>query len=608
MCACRPAFGLGIIALLAAYGAVGAERVVRQVPYERLTPAEISLAKQLGREARYEELTFCADPGNPPLSTRERDGYLNRIAEIIAEELGARVSYYWRPFYERGLTREPFRYGRCDILIDIPYGHEDVLTTEPIYRTTYVFVRRQDANFEITGFDDEDLERRRVGVFQTSAIRQVLARHGVKDVELLAVSRDADLVPEHQPWRLVKMVVEGRLDIAGVWGPFAGWRKAQGDPIQLVPVNLWDDEIPLEFDLAFGVPRTHAILKFALDYALLRREEEIRQILESYGVPLVRCGRCVVDGGLPSHGPYRITDAATYRKRFLEPVDPRAFRPDPELASADQIVTVEEVAGALARGADLQEELARAVLGSDIERVRFLLERGADPNVPDRQGQPPLVIAAQNRDTRMIELLLNAGADVNAADRAGLTALHHAVLRNHVPTIEVLVRRGADLTRKGGPAGLSPLALALSEGKRWAAKALIDLGADVAERIGEYGITPLMLLAAQDEAFERVKRVAGGPAVTALARMLVERGADVDAQSTEGVTALMIAAANDNGPMLGFLLARRADPSIRNRRGETALDIARKYRRRAAEQALRLFALQQPTASAGGKKGGSEGK
>ncbi len=580
-----------------------AQEVVREIPYERLTPAEITLAKRLGRNARYQELTFCADPGNPPLSTRDRDGYLNRIAEIVAEELGARASYYWRPFYERGLTREPFRYGRCDILIDIPYGHEDVLTTEPIYRTTYVFVKRQDADFEIAGFDDEDLRTRRIGVYQTSAIRQVLARYGIKDVELLAVSRDADLVPEHQPWRLVEMVVNGRLDIAGVWGPFAGWRKVLGDPIELVPVNLWDDDVPLEFDLAFAVPRTHAVLKFALDYALLRREEDIRRILRDYGVPLVRCGRCVVDGDLPSHGPYRITDAAAYRARFLEPVDPSAFRPDPRLASPDQIVTVEEVARALAAGADLRTELARAVLASDLERVRFLLERGADPNAPDRQGFPPLVIAAQNRDTRMIRLLLEAGADVDATDRSGFTALHHAVLRNHVPTIELLVSRGADLGRKGGPAGLSPLALALSEGKRWAAAALIELGADVNERIGEFGVTPLMLLAAQDEAFARLKRVAGGPGVTELAAMLVERGADVDARSTEGMTALMIAAANDNGAMLGFLLSRNADPTIRNRRGETALDLARKYHRRGAEQALRLVAKATPTEGSREKKG-----
>ena len=55
-----------------------------------------------------------------PLSNMAREGYQNKIAEVLAKALGADLIYFWRPYLERGLTRETFETNVCDVLLDLP--------------------------------------------------------------------------------------------------------------------------------------------------------------------------------------------------------------------------------------------------------------------------------------------------------------------------------------------------------------------------------------------------------------------------------------------------------------------------------------------------------
>jgi ABC-type nitrate/sulfonate/bicarbonate transport system substrate-binding protein len=103
-------------------------------------------------------------------------------------------------------------------MISIPTGYANLLTTEPLYRSTYVLAYRNDSGIDIDGFDDPDLKKLRIGVFQTSAIRRVLAQHGIfENVSVHVVSHDADINVKSQPWYQVQQVVDGELDIAAVW-------------------------------------------------------------------------------------------------------------------------------------------------------------------------------------------------------------------------------------------------------------------------------------------------------------------------------------------------------------------------------------------------------
>lgn len=561
--------------------------------FDELTAAEHTKARQDARNLKLKgPLRVCADPGNMPLSSNREEGYQNRIAKILAEDLGTHASFFWRPYHERGLTRETFQNDECDILMDMPVALQDLLTTDPLYSTTYIFAHREDKNLKIESLDDPVLKTLRIGVFQHSGLREALERRGLKNLDLHIIAYDTDLQPKHQPWQQVQKVIDGELDVAGVWGPFAGWLKAQRNaPIVIQPVNLWENEVPMEFELAIGMQRNQVMLKYMLDWSLTRTRDKIAAVLKDYGVPLVKCSKCAVDGDLPAHGSYYERIRKVSQDRFLKEA-PRILPTDK--AAADQVVTEARLEQWLADGADVNLELANAVLAKDIDRVRFLIKKGADVNARDSGGFSLLDTAARNRAASLIEVLVDAGADPNAADADGFFPLLHAINRNHVPTVEMLAKKGADLN-KLNKQDITPLSWAIGDGKFFAAKALIDAGADVNAPSGYERVTPLMVIATQLAAKTRSGNLAQGPQPLDLARALIDKGADVNALSKDGVTALMVAAGHNNAPIVGLLVGAGADPNVKNAQGQTALEIASSAGYEAAVGALRF--LSKPKAA-----------
>src|SRR5262249_23751130 len=158
---------------LAAAPAIAAAEVKRDLSkeYEDLTPSEQiairAAAKAAYKAKKLKSLNVCADPGNMPLSNIKGEGFQNKMAKVLGEALGASVSFNWRPFLERGLTRQTFDQGMCDVLFDMPANYGPMLTTFPVYKTTYVLAYRNDKGLELTGLDDPKLKDLKIGVFQT---------------------------------------------------------------------------------------------------------------------------------------------------------------------------------------------------------------------------------------------------------------------------------------------------------------------------------------------------------------------------------------------------------------------------------------------------------
>src|ERR1700693_3074270 len=131
----------------------------------------------LGGAAQADALRVCADPGNLPLSDNRGEGFENKIAALLASSMGTTVQYYFRPSIERGLTRTTLYADECDLMMDMPLDSERVLTTEAIYRTTFVLAYRNDKQLSFKNLDDAKLKKLKVGVYQTSAIREALSAH-----------------------------------------------------------------------------------------------------------------------------------------------------------------------------------------------------------------------------------------------------------------------------------------------------------------------------------------------------------------------------------------------------------------------------------------------
>src|SRR3954454_9880497 len=110
----------------------------------------VTVAAQTG------ELRVCADPNNMPFSDMKQEGFENRIADLVAKDLNARLTYVWQRM-GRGFVREYLDKSKCDFLIGIPANYRPVLTTDPYYRSTYVFVSRSDRGLHLASFNSPDL-------------------------------------------------------------------------------------------------------------------------------------------------------------------------------------------------------------------------------------------------------------------------------------------------------------------------------------------------------------------------------------------------------------------------------------------------------------------
>jgi quinoprotein dehydrogenase-associated probable ABC transporter substrate-binding protein len=546
------------------------------IDFEDMSQQQKDAAKATARTRKLDLLRVCADPGNMPFSNDKAEGFENKIAELLAAQMGARVSYAWRPTFERGLTRQPMSdLNLCDVMIGVPADYEALLTTTPIYRSTYVFAYLKGKGIDIKNLNDPVLQKARVGVYETSGLRNALATHGVKsNIVVMGTAHDADLVPEHQPWHQVEQVVNGELDIAAVWGPFAGWvKETQHAPLVLKPTNLMDDDVPMEFSVAIGVRKYDAVMKYALEDAMEAKKQEIAGILASYGVPLVQCSECLISGTIPAHGDYILQQPGDESEAPLR-------RATTSRAQVDKW---------LKAGADVNDELHNAALAADLLRVKYLLGKpGVDINAKGDDGEAPLHLAVANGDTEMIGVLLDKKANINLQDTDGYTPLALAAARNKTKVIQLLASRGADLEAQI-PGGYTSLFIAIGEGKYAAAKALMDVGAKCNVTEGPQHYTLLMAVATEKPPERRIIQVSQQFGPVDIAQELVKRGADVNAVSAKGVTALMVAAAHDNSALIGVLMGAGARDEIKSDEGQTALDIAMQNGNDSAARTLQLY-------------------
>jgi ABC-type branched-subunit amino acid transport system substrate-binding protein len=229
------------------------------------------------------ELKVCADPDNLPYSDREQQGFENRVLEILADEVGAEVSYAWLPVPRReGQAELMLRMGACDVLASVPDGSEPYLTTLPYYQSIETFVTREDAPFAVDSLDDPRLAELRIGVLRGSPSDYALVRRGMIDNVSHFFSSD----PRDE---ILRRVVDGTLDVGILWGPIAGYEAERLDlPVTLEPVSPELDMpfLPMFQSLSFALRSDDLALADLLNAALGRRWEDVQAVLEGYGVPL----------------------------------------------------------------------------------------------------------------------------------------------------------------------------------------------------------------------------------------------------------------------------------------------------------------------------------
>jgi mxaJ protein len=239
-------------------------------------------------------LRVCADPNNLPFSNRAEEGFENRIVELIAADLGAKLEYTWWA-QRRGFVRNTLLAESCDLIPGVPEHLEPVATTAPYYRSAYVFVTRDEMNPPLESIDDPRLHRLKVGVhligddYSNPPPVTALARRGIVR-NVAGYSLYGDYREPNPPARLVEAAARGDVDVAIVWGPLGGYFSTRSAvPLRVRPLRESDDGVgvPFAFAIAMGLRPADSVLARRVGEVLTHRRAEIRRILERYGVPLL---------------------------------------------------------------------------------------------------------------------------------------------------------------------------------------------------------------------------------------------------------------------------------------------------------------------------------
>ena len=261
----------------------------------RSTFAALLVISCIGRTfaAETPALRVCADPNNLPFSNRAQQGFENRIAHLLAHDLHRSLEYTWWA-QRRGYARNTVAADRCDLWVGVASGVRTLETTQPYYRSGYVFVTRRDRNLDIRSFDDPRLRELKIGVQMVGSDAantppaHALARRGiVSNVRGYMIYGDYERPDPAAP--IVNAVVQGDVDVALVWGPLAGYyARRASTPLRLQFAPSEDDaHWPMTFDIAVGVRRDAPELKRELESVIRRDGAAIEKVLAEYGVPLL---------------------------------------------------------------------------------------------------------------------------------------------------------------------------------------------------------------------------------------------------------------------------------------------------------------------------------
>lgn len=242
----------------------------------------------------------CADPNNPPLSARDGSGYENKIAQLLAADLGQKLEYTWFPqrlgFIRNTLkakVEEDAKDYKCDVVMGVPTGYELTATTAPYYRSTYVLVYKKGKGLDgiktpadIDGLPDDVKSKLRIAMFDGAPGTTWLLNHGLIDRGIPYQTMTGD-VSENTAQILARDFAGDKIDMAITWGPFGGYiAKQLPEAVALVPMQS-EPGLKFDFPMSMGVRIPDKERKQLLDELIVKHADQIQAILREYQVPLV---------------------------------------------------------------------------------------------------------------------------------------------------------------------------------------------------------------------------------------------------------------------------------------------------------------------------------
>lgn len=235
-------------------------------------------------------LTVCADPDYLPYSNRADEGFENKVADVVARALGETLAYRWASYRGHGgfpqFLSAMLDARKCDVVMNIPYGSREDLTTRPYYISSYVFVFPKNKNYSISGMDSPALRGLKIGVERDTPVAE-----GVKLRGMIPNSVSFDIAdsPEESPMEMLKALTSGKIDVLMTWQPSIGAFLRNYPNLEVVPIpntrTLGSPE-QYSFPMSMAVRTGDQSMKEKLDSVIEKHRVEIESVLKKNGVML----------------------------------------------------------------------------------------------------------------------------------------------------------------------------------------------------------------------------------------------------------------------------------------------------------------------------------
>jgi len=240
--------------------------------------------------ATAKSLRVCADPDYLPYSNRAGEGFENKIAETVARLLGETVEYTWASSRGKGgfpqFLAATLDVHKCDVVMSIPYGSRNALTTRPYYISSYVFLFKKAKQYDVRDMDSPVLKQLKVGFERDTQAESALKMRGMTTK---AVPFDVGDDEGESPVSMLKAIEDGQVDVMITWQPAIGSFLHDYPDLELVPVpNNRSMGAPEQysFPIAMGVRYGDDALKKQLDEVIAQHQTELTSVLDKSGVKL----------------------------------------------------------------------------------------------------------------------------------------------------------------------------------------------------------------------------------------------------------------------------------------------------------------------------------
>ncbi|WP_290688375.1 MULTISPECIES: methanol oxidation system protein MoxJ [unclassified Haematobacter] len=251
-------------------------------------------------ETAKEPLRVCASTKDAPFSQQDGSGFENRLAQVMADAIDRPLELVWVNKEAIYLVRDGVDTGQCDVMMGVDTGDPRLLTTQPYYRSGYVFVTRQDTPLESDHWEALGDQKLDTIAYRLHGPAEVLVKYAGKyENNLIYVTSLTNFEDKRNKYtnveaaRVVSEVAKGDADVGVAFGPeIARYVKSSRTPLKVTVISNHltrsnGVEVPLQFNQSMGVVKSKPELRDALDKAIVEKRAEIEAILTEEGIPLL---------------------------------------------------------------------------------------------------------------------------------------------------------------------------------------------------------------------------------------------------------------------------------------------------------------------------------